>query len=224
MQAARYYLMKLTTVFIFSLLILFSFSFKAKGGITSITDNQSDSLPHKILIINSFDAMSMKARKNKKELYAELADSMKEVFYTCIHGIHEIPVTIIPEHLKEMKNPDSSIFLLMVNNNASGAIIINNIDAYFNQTGVEVTGEKNNKTRTAFYDICVVITYSLYDREKRLDRSEVRDCEFYTKRNVVSGLLATGPDVVGKRKDVYRMLAMNVKTSCENIRPDFFGN
>ena len=52
------------------------FCFNIDPGSTSPLSTKciSDSLPNKILIINSFDAMSMKARNNKKELFAELED------------------------------------------------------------------------------------------------------------------------------------------------------
>jgi hypothetical protein len=43
------------------------------------TNYTADSLPDNILIINSFDAMSIKARDKKKELFLELVDSLKSI-------------------------------------------------------------------------------------------------------------------------------------------------
>jgi CHAT domain-containing protein/tetratricopeptide (TPR) repeat protein len=170
----------------------------------------SDTLPENILIINSFDAMSIKARKNKKELFAELVDSLKQLLYNRIDPQYKPQAIIIPGVLPETANSDSSIFSLMAANNASYAIVIKKLNVFFNQTGVEVVKEKdNNKTRTASYDICAVVTYSQYDGEEKLAESEISICEFYTTRGVASGLLAAGPDVVGKSKDAFKIIAKN---------------
>src|SRR5260221_10670288 len=138
----------------------------------------------KILIINSFDAMSMKARKNKKKLFAELEDSLKQLLYKSTQFKYKAQTIILPEILQETENSDSSIFLLMQNHNAAKAIVIKDIDVHFNQTGVKVTGKKNNKTRIASYDICSVITYSLYNSQAKHKESKVNICEFYTQRGV----------------------------------------
>ncbi len=197
--------------FIFSLIGMISLCSSTKGGVTCGFEFKPDSLPGKILIINSFDAMAMKARKNKKELFVELADSLKQLLYHRILPEYKTQATIVSALLQETPNSDSSIFSLMVNNNASTAIVIRRLDVYFDQTGVEVVKDKDGKSRTASYDICAVVTYGLYDREKKLPGSETRVCEFYTTRSVISGLLASGPDIVGKRKDAFKILAKNVE-------------
>jgi hypothetical protein len=191
--------------------ITISYSSSAKGSITTGYEFKPDSLPANILIINSFDAMSMKARKNKKELFAELADSLKQLLYNKIRFQYETKATIYAGLLQETANPDSTIFSLMVSNDASKAIVIKKLDVHFDQTGVEVTGVKHDKTRKASYDICAVVMYSLYDLEKKLNESETSICEYYTVRNVVSGLLAAGPDVVGKRKDAFKIIEKNAE-------------
>ena len=164
-----------------------------------------------VLIINSFDALSMKVRKNKKELFARLADSLKQILSSGIQVYGKIETVIVPGLFAETGSSDSSINSLMVSNDASTAIVIKALDVHFDQTGVEVTGEKHDKTRIASYDICATVLYKLYKRETNAVESETNLCEYYTERNVLSGLLAAGPDVVGKRKDAFKIIAKNAQ-------------
>jgi len=190
---------------------MFSICGSAKENNVTGKKPKQDSIPVNILIINSFDAMSMQARKNKKELFAELADSLKQVLYSNIRFQNAANATILPVLLPETASSDSSIFLLMGNNEATKAIVIKKLDVYFNQTEVEVTGPKHDKTRKASYDICAAVTYGQYSRDTKLDESETIVCEHYTVRNVVSGFFAAGPDIVGKSKDAFRIMVKNGK-------------
>lgn len=203
--------MKANVILFFLAGIMLSFYSSAKGSITAGHECKPDSLPGNILIINSFDAMSMKARKNKKELFAELADSLNKLLYVNIVAHRKNQATILPELLKETENSDSSIFSMMTNNKATTAIVIKKLDVYFEKTGVDVTGEKHNKTRIASYDICSVVSYELYYRESKPRESETTFCEHFTERQVISGLLAAGPDVVGKRKHAFKIIAKNAE-------------
>ena len=199
--------MKAITLFLIG--IILNLDSSARGSIGLYSKFQTDSLPDKILIINSFDATLMKVRKNKKELFAELADSLKQLLYDKVEPQYQSQAIIFPGLLKDAENPDSAVLSVMAGENASMAIVIKDLDVRFEQTGVEVTGEKNDKTRTASYDICSMVTYALYNSETKIKESKIDLCEFYTTRNVISGLLAAGPDVVHKRKDVFNMVAKN---------------
>jgi CHAT domain-containing protein len=190
-------------------------------GICQENDDQ-DSLQEKFLVINSFDAMSMDARKNKKELFAQLADSLKKILSGKLEPTYKELVIIYPDRVPAT---DSNIFSLMTERGASTAIVIKNIDVHFEKTGVEVTGEKGNKERTVSFDICSAITYALYDADEKIKESEVNLCEAYTERSAFSGLLAVGPDIVGKRKDAFRMLTKNVdKLFLSPDIPRLYGN
>ena len=197
------------------LILLFAglFNFKSKDvsayKVSSIFT--VDSLPNKILIINSFDARSIKARKNKKELFAELADNLKQILYEKVIPQFATQAIIFPGLFQETVNSDSSIFSLMAANKATTAIIIKKLEVHFDQTDVEVTGPKKDKTRIASYNICADITYGSYSRKMKLKESEIRICEFYIKRIVTSGLFAAGPDVVGKKKDAFKIIAKNAQ-------------
>ncbi len=158
-----------------------------------------------------FDAMSIKARKNKKELFEGLADSLKQVLYNEISAQKEERPIVISELIKDTTDSDSTILSLMLQNSAAKAIVIKNIDAFFNQTGVEVTKKTDGKgkERIASFDICAVINYHLYNKEEKVDDSDITVCEFFTRRSVASGLLAVGPDIVGKRKHAFKIVQKN---------------
>ena len=177
------------------------------AGTAQITQNyEQESLSGKFLIINSFDAMSMDARKNKKELFAQLADSLKKILYSKVEPTYKENLIIYPGVVPP---PDDHIVSLMKEQSASRAIVITHINIYFENTGVEVSGEKGNKERTVSFDICSVISYALYNTEEKVKQSEISLCEPYTERNSMSGLFAIGPDIVGKKKDAFKMLGKN---------------
>jgi len=167
-----------------------------------------DSVPGNMLIINSFDVMSSKFRKNKKELFMELVDSLKQILYEATPPPNGGKLIVIPELIHDAGS-DSILQSVMVQNNASKAIVIKRLDAFFNQTEVEVTKDADGKSRTAYYDICANITYCLYKTGTIGKDTEISSCEFFTKRNVVSGLFSAGPDIVGKKKDAFKIVRKN---------------
>ena len=172
---------------------------------------ETDSAISKIIIINSFDAQLMKARKSKKELFAALADSLKQMLNFELNGRDKTEVIIIPDVIKNPENNDSIYFNLINAYHASKAIVIKTLDAYFEQTGVEVVKEADGKKRTASYNICSSAKYFLYNRTSKVKESETKLCKFFTERNVLSGFLAAGPDIVGKSKYAFKIIQDNAK-------------
>jgi len=168
----------------------------------------TDSVPGNMLIINSFDVMSSKFRKNKKVLFVELIDSLKQILFEATPPPNGGRLIVIPELIRDADS-DSTLQSLMFQNNASKAIVIKKLDAFFNQTEVEVTKEADGKSRTAYYDICANITYCLYNVGTGGKDTEITSCEFFTKRNVVSGFFSAGPDIVGKKKDAFKIVREN---------------
>ena len=171
--------------------------------------SQSDSLPGNMLVINSFDVMSSNIRKNKRELFRELTDSLKQILFEATPPPEGGKLIVIPELINDAAGRDSTIQLLMSQNNAGKAIVIKKLDAFFNQTRVDVTRESDGKKRTAYFDICAVITYRLYRKEQKVNDSEITSCEFFTQRNVMSGLLANGPDIVAKKDEAFKIVRKN---------------
>lgn len=173
--------------------------------------NENDSVKSKILIINSFDAQLMKARKNKKELFAALADSLKQMLNFELNERDKAEVVVIPEVIKNPENNDSIYFNLINEYHASKGIVIKTLDAYFEQTGVEVVREADGKKRTASYNICSTANYFLYNRTSKVKESEIKLCKFFTERSVLSGFLAAGPDIVGKSKHAFKIIQENAE-------------
>ena len=194
-----------TTIFLFSAVISF-LTLNAQD--TNPSSTGSDSLHGNILVINSFDVMSKKYRKNKKELFLELTDSLKQILYESTPAPTGKVITI-PELVKDTLALDNIIDSLMSLNKASRAIVIMKVDAFFNQTGVEVTKDPDGKSRVASYDLCANIGYRLCVRGAKPNDSKIINCEFFTNRSVVSGLFAAGPDIVGKKKHVFKIVRKN---------------
>ncbi len=210
--------MKTISGFIFLLTVTCSFSDYPKLAFPVTVACGADSLSNGILIINAFDAMSLHVRKGKKELFNELADSLKQYLYEGIRYQNMGEPAIFSERLdKTASSGDATIFSIMDKKGALIAIVIRNLDIFFEQTGVEVTKEVDGKKRV----VCSVITYDTYRNAIKLKSSETKICEFFTKRSVVSGFFAAGPDVVGKSKYAFSIVNRN---AISFLLHDFPGN
>jgi hypothetical protein len=99
----------------------------------------------------------------------------------------------------------------MKSKQASGAIVIKDINVWFEQTGVDVVKEGKSKSRTAYYDICSEVSYVLYNQSTFEKENAINRCEYFTERSVMSGLLAAGPDIVGKSTHAFNMVEKNAK-------------
>lgn len=190
-------------ILLFTAFWLIGSSSSARSAVTA-----SDTAGHGILVMNAFDARDTKYRNNKKELFAELADSLKNYLYEELAPNNEKGVTILPE----LQTNTSSGYLQTVLDQHGADIIlaILSLNVFFEQTDVSVS--KNNdgsKSRDASYDLCCTVTYKIYRPGTIGSASEERNCRFFTNRNVASGLLAGGPDVVGKKKYTYSVVKEN---------------
>ncbi|HET9430199.1 MAG TPA: hypothetical protein VFO70_03430 [Chitinophagaceae bacterium] len=168
-----------------------------------------DSASSRILIINSFDAMALKVRKNKRELFRDLADTLKIFLARQIQTHLEMEPVLEPGIVSQDGQSDSLALEIMKRKNLATLIIIKDLDVYFDQTDVEVEKEGGTKTRTASYDICSKITYAIYRDTVKIGERPFLRCSYFTKRKVASGLLAAGPDVVGKSKHVIKEVEKN---------------
>ena len=94
---------------------------------------------------------------------------------------------------------------LRVQQQADFVMAILNVEAEFVKTDVEVERQDDgSKKRTARYDLCTTINYLLAGKNSTYIERKEMVCEFFTERTVMSGLLAAGPDLVGKHKWVFR--------------------
>jgi len=177
----------------------------------SLKRNATDTkTANRILIINTLNAQEANYRKNKKALFRELADSLKRILATEINMSSLGEPVIIAEVMPRIFDSKALLDSLFTTYNASYAIVIKNIDAFFEQTKVEVTREDDgHKSREASYDICSDVGYALYKRNGKPYHSVTKRCDDFTTRNVMSGLLAGGPDIVGKSKHAFRAIEKN---------------
>ena len=171
-------------------------------------NQQTDTSGRHFIIINAFDPSNFKFRKNKQELFTELADSLKEYLNYFLTGKNVAKTTVMPELLKDIS--DNHLQDIMAQTEATMAIVIVKLNVYFDQTGVEVTKDYDGtKSRDASYDICCELLYKIYKPGVSIVPVEVKNREFFTTRSVTSGILAAGPDVVGKKKYTYAIVRKN---------------
>ena len=190
------------------LLLFISFGVLLYVSYASGFNENTDTSGRRILIINAFDASQMKARNNKKELFAELTDSLKQYLRSEMSKYSSMEMVVVKELMRD--NTDSMISHLLQKYNCTGAIVIDSMNVYFEQTGVEVTRDNDGKkSREASYDICTEVKYICYANIQTREPLYKKSCEFFSKRDVASGLLAVGPDVVGKKKYTYPMIRKN---------------
>ena len=193
------------------LFALICFTLCSHADVVVVTNAlRQDSIPAQILIINSFDASAIKARKDKRELFAQLADSLQQILYQKIDPPFNAEPEIYPDILRDNGDLDSAVRNLMHGKAAPIAIVIRQLDVSFNKTDVETTGNnKEGKSTEVSYDICAEVTYALYAEGKENTTLPVKICEPFTTRPSFSGFITFGPDIVGKRKYAFKIIATN---------------
>jgi hypothetical protein len=165
--------------------------------------------PQKVLLLNTFDAAVYHQRKAKESLVARLTDTLlKQMEAQLIHGGIETEALygLTPVFTTA---DEGSIQALLQKHEASHAIVIKEVDLFFDQTGVEVTKTTSGKSREAFYDICSAITYDLYHTSGKIESRPVRLRKPHSSRSVVSGVLAAGPSIASNAKDFYNLATQN---------------
>ncbi len=190
--------------------ILIAFIFLSSSGNGFIPVTNKHQTNSKVLIMNAFDASRMNTRNKKKELFAKLSDSLTRMLVNDVQSLFNAE-GIIHSTLITGPNRDSVVFAFIKEYKADRAIVIDTMNVFFKQTRVEVTKDKDGKSRAAFYDICAFVRYNFYDTYTRKDSRKTENCKFFTERNTMSGFLSVGPDVVGKSKYAFSMLEENAK-------------
>ena len=208
-------------------LIVLSACILVFGGFrNNATNNQiiktpclTDSLQGTILVINSFDAMSIKTRNNKKDLFRELTDSLTSYLSISIKEQTELLPVVIPDILHKTSGLDSLVYSLLKENNAEKAILIWSLDTRFEEAGSrEETGDDGKPRTITSYNLCAENEYTLYGKDKILKQSTTENCEFFTTRSVKGRfVLNFGPDIVGKKKHTYKIVARNASKYISDI-------
>lgn len=165
--------------------------------------------PQKVLVLNTFDAATYQQRKNKESLVAGVTDSLLTQMATQLQQSHITALPIYGLTTLFTSADEGSILKLMAQQGASHAIVIKEVDLFFEQTEVEVTRTQNGKSREAFYDICTNIHYELYDKEGKTESYPVQLRRQHSSRSVVSGALALGPSLANNSKAFYQLASQN---------------
>lgn len=191
-------------------------------------DQKTKALPFKrVLIINSFDAMSTKERNNKKDLFRELTDSLVIYLSNRISAMQGYEPVIIPNILSKADNLDRNVVDLIKEKNAFKAIVVWSLNAHFEEAGErEETNNEDGKPRTiTTYNLCITNDYILYNRNSESKQSTIENCEFFTTRSVKGRfVIKFGPDIVGKRKHTYKKVENNANAYLTAIHPFLISN
>ncbi len=180
--------------------------------------SQTDSTGKHFLVINAYDAYAIKARKNKEELFAELTDSLKLYLQESPALLKEGKVSVFPATIADTSL--QHIQLLMQNAGANRAIVILNLDVYFENTGThEYYDSDGKRKKIKNYDLCCKILYGICDMEAARPPILMSFCNFFTQRQPTSGLFATGPDIVAKKKYTFPMVRENVRRLLDEYGP-----
>ena len=184
-----------------------------------------DTSVNRILIINAFDAMSVRIRKNKRELLRELTDSLKNYLSNEIWDQIHRKSLVIPDIKYETDRVDSLVNSLLEQNNATKAILITAADAYFEETGSRDVQEDGEKPKTVhLYDLCTKIKYTLYQKNENPAGHEVENCKYFTDRSTGGRFsISFGPDIVGKKKHTFGAFAANAAKYIDLISSELIG-
>ena len=178
-------------------------------GVDSLAKkNASLSSTDRLLIVNTFDAMTINARNNKKELFRDLADTLKNYLTAAAWDRLRLKTTVIPGVVPAADSLDMAVFALMKENNTRKAIVIRSLETYFTETSSHEERNDDNKLVTVTaYDICAKVEYVTYVNDSVVDRSTPENCRYFTSRSVKGRFnISFGPDIVGKRKHTYKMV------------------
>ena len=168
-----------------------------------------DSLPDRTLIINGVDVNAMKIRKNKKELFYELADTLKYLVKSTMQQYTLRVIDMEDRPLVTVGTYDTSVYLLLRQRNAAYAVVIKDLDVHFEQRNVEVTKDEAGTHRNANYDIYSVVQYDYYDTVHLVKSAVVTVFHHFSTRSVISGFFAAGPDITSNREAAFAMLREN---------------
>lgn len=180
---------------------------------------QSADLTPRILVVNCYDPAATSYRKNKKELLQDVADSLRLYLVDLINSKNAGKGIISEKRLSGLNENTGWLDSLLVQHQADIVIAILNAEAEFVKTDVDVEIQYDgSKKRTARYDLCTTFNYLLAGKNGSYIERKEHVCEFFTERSVVSGLLAAGPDLVGKSKWVFRSARKNAAVYFDYIR------
>ena len=193
------------------LLIILLIGFIVPSYANAVTKNPycpQDSIPQ-IIIVNGFDPSKLEVRKNKKELFRDMADSLQLYLADVLGQLTDLHPVIIPGRQNDVS--DSIIFRLLGSKQALYAVVINSVDANFEEMGEKESEDSDGKYQvTTTYDLCTRVQYVLYRIHGEMDEKTKTVCDFFTTRTVKGRVqIHFGPDIVAKKKHTYDAIRKN---------------
>lgn len=164
----------------------------------------------RILIINNYNVGEEHMRKNKKAFFMELSDSLpgRLSVWTLNRGYEPV---IVNGYTQIDSGGINLVYNLIRMHQCSLAIVVNKLDVYFNIRETEVTREGSSKSKTAYYNITSLVTYSLFDTASLIKQQEIISSTPHSSRPVFSGLFAAGPNIMNNKEDAVKILDANVR-------------
>jgi hypothetical protein len=160
--------------------------------------------PQKVILLNSYSVQAQKYRDNKEALFIQMIDSLLEESALRIRNTTGITAEVISGYTPINRNDTPAINKLLQQYGAGYAFVVTGFDVEFIQTRVDVTKESSgSKSREAFYDIRAGLAFALLRKDGLVRTDDAVRQKYHSSRNVASGLLAAGPNIVVQRNDAY---------------------
>ena len=189
-----------------------------ESGINNLPVAPADTT--RVLIINCFDASKTQSRKNKKAIFAELADSLKEYLYDNLTPQAGEQIILYNDIVTDTSS--GNIFKLMAEYKANACISIKNLDAFFDKTDVQSEKDDNGfKTIHVSYNIHSVVEYGLYNSLATVKTSRVDIYQFCKSKSSFSGFFTVGPNITSNTKAAFEVTRSNAIHFLNNDYADF---
>src|ERR1051326_6816397 len=173
-----------------------------ESGINNLPVAPADTT--RVLIINCFDASKTQSRKNKKAIFAELADSLKEYLY---------------DNLTPRAGEQIILYNDIVTDTSSGNIF--KLLPY-DKTAVQSEKDDNGfKTIHVSYNIHSVVEYGLYNSLATVKTSRVDIYQFCKSKSSFSGFFTVGPNITSNTKAAFEVTRSNAIHFLNNDYADF---
>jgi len=189
-----------------------------ESGVNNLSVTRVDTT--RVLIINCFDATKMQSRKNKRAIFAELADSLKKYLYDNL--VPQAGEQIILYNDVVTDTSSANIFKLMAEYQANTCITIKNLDAFFDKTDVQTEKDDNGfKTIHVSYNIHSVVEYGLYNNLATVKTSTVDIYQFCKTKSSFSGFFTVGPNIANNASAALEVTRSNAIHFLTNAYADF---
>ncbi|HEX5169473.1 MAG TPA: hypothetical protein VFW11_09880 [Cyclobacteriaceae bacterium] len=174
---------------------------------------------HRVAVASSYDVLKESYRDKKENQFLLLIDGALQSMKTQVERNSDVEVKIQRGRAVVPSKEDSCFSAIIAMNEADYLVLLDSFKVFFDQTEVVVTKTDDGKSREAFYDIVSFVNYRLVGKSGSSESFPTSVRKFHSSRNVVSGLLAAGPDIVANHSDAVEIVELNVKEFLRNFFP-----